>query len=133
MNNCSDPKWRAFKIIDDLRGKVMKYFDTHPEEVGKDGELLCKEMFSYFGYNEQGLTLRSKLYQVAQKGGSHRRRCGSGTMYGGDGISFLGKSRGRIICGRVLSQRTLKQDDFPDCFGQGPRRNRKGSGLGKEI
>ena len=27
-------------------------------------------------------------------------------MYGVGGISFLVKSRGRIICGRVLSQRT---------------------------
>ena len=42
MNNCTDPKWRAFKIIEGLRGKAMEYFDTLPVEVGKDGELLCK-------------------------------------------------------------------------------------------
>ena len=47
----------------------MEYFDTLPVEVGKDGELLCKEMFSRFGENEPGLSLRSKLYQVAQKKG----------------------------------------------------------------
>ena len=69
MNNCTDPKWRAFKIIEGLRGKAMEYFDTLPVEVGKDGELLCKEMFSRFGENEPGLSLRSKLYQVAQKKG----------------------------------------------------------------
>ena len=28
MNNCTDPKWRAFKIIEGLRGKAMEYFDT---------------------------------------------------------------------------------------------------------
>ena len=49
MNNCTDPKWREFKIIEGLRGKAMEYFDTLPVEVGKDGELLCKEMFSRFG------------------------------------------------------------------------------------
>ena len=42
MNNCTDPKWRAFKIIEGLRGKAMEYFDTLPVEVGKYGELLCK-------------------------------------------------------------------------------------------
>ena len=47
----------------------MEYFDTLPVEVGKDGELLCKEMFSCFDENEPGLSLMSKLYQVAQKGG----------------------------------------------------------------
>ena len=46
----------------------MEYFDTLPVELGKDGELLCKEMCSHFGDNEPGLSLRSKLYQVAQKG-----------------------------------------------------------------
>ena len=61
MNNCTDPKWRALKIIEGLRGKVMEYFDTLPVEVGKDGELLCKEMFSRFGENEPGLSLT--LYQ----------------------------------------------------------------------
>ena len=60
MNNCTDPKWRTFKIIDGLRGKAMEYFDTLPVEVGKDGELLCKEMFSRFEENEPGLSLRSK-------------------------------------------------------------------------
>ena len=77
MNNCTDPKWRAFKIIEGLRGKAMEYFDTLPVEVGKDRELLCKEMCSRFGDNEPGLSLRSNLYQVAQKGGggSHRRIC----------------------------------------------------------
>ena len=69
MNNCTDPKWRAFKIIEGLRGKAMEYFDTLPVEVSKDEELLCKEMFSRFGENEPGLSLRSKLYQVAQKKG----------------------------------------------------------------
>ena len=39
MNNCSDPKWRAFKIIDGLRGKVMEYFDTLLVDESKDGEL----------------------------------------------------------------------------------------------
>ena len=48
----------------------MEYFDTLPVEVGKDGESLCKEMFSRFGENEPGLSLRSKLYQVAQKKGN---------------------------------------------------------------
>ena len=57
MDNCTDPKWRAFKIIEGLRGKAMEYFDTLPVEVGKDGELLCKEMFSRFGENEPGLSL----------------------------------------------------------------------------
>ena len=47
----------------------MEYFDTLPVEVGKDGELLCKEMFSRFDDNEPGLSLRSKLYQVAHKRG----------------------------------------------------------------
>ena len=75
MNNCTDPKWRALKIIEGLRGKAMEYFDTLPVEVGKDGELLCKEMFSRFDGNEPGLSLRSKLYQVAQKGGIYRRIC----------------------------------------------------------
>ena len=69
MNNCTDPKWRAFKIIEGLRGKATEYFDTLPVEVGKDGELLCKEMFSRFDGDEPGLSLRSKLYQVAQKKG----------------------------------------------------------------
>ena len=49
MNNCTDPIWRAFQIIEGLRGKAMEYFDTLPVEVGKYGELLCKEMFSRFG------------------------------------------------------------------------------------
>ena len=59
----------------------MEYFDTLPVEVGKDGELLCKEMFSRFDDNEPGLSLRSKLYQVTQKKGeaiaefSERVRC----------------------------------------------------------
>ena len=69
MNNCTDPKWRAFKIIEGLRGKAMKYVDILSVEMGKDGELLCKEMSSRFGNNETGLSLRSKLYQVAQRGG----------------------------------------------------------------
>ena len=42
MNNGTDPKWRALKIIEGLRGKDMEYFDTLPVEVGKDWELLCK-------------------------------------------------------------------------------------------
>ena len=70
MNNCNDPKWWAFKIIEGLRGKAMEYFDTLPVEVGKDGELLCKEMVSRFEENELGLSLGSKLYQVAQKRGN---------------------------------------------------------------
>ena len=41
-------------------------------------------------------------------------------MYGGEGISFLGKSRGR-----VLSEGTQKQEDFLHRFRQGPRLNRK--------
>ena len=62
MNNCTDPKWRALKIIEGLRGRTaMVYFDTLPVEIGK-------EMCSCFGDNEPGLSLRSKLYQVAQKG-----------------------------------------------------------------
>ena len=69
MNNCTDPKWRTFKIIGGLRGKAIEYFDKLPVEVGKDGELLCKEMFSRFDENEPGLSLGSKLYQVAQKRG----------------------------------------------------------------
>ena len=60
----------AFKIIEGLRGKAIEYFDTPPVEVGKDGELLCKEMISCFEENEPGLSLRSKLYQVAQKRGN---------------------------------------------------------------
>ena len=44
----------------------MEYFDTLPVGVGKDGELLCKEMSSCFGGNELGLSLRSRLYQVDQ-------------------------------------------------------------------
>ena len=52
MNNCTDPKWRALKIIEGLRGKAMEYFETLPVEVGKYGELLCKDMFSRFGENE---------------------------------------------------------------------------------
>ena len=48
----------------------MEYVDTLPVEVGKDGELLCKEMFSRFEENEPGLSLKSKLYQVAQKRGN---------------------------------------------------------------
>ena len=43
----------------------MEYFDTLPVDVGKDVELLCKDMFSRFEGNEPGLSLRSKLYQVA--------------------------------------------------------------------
>ena len=27
MNNCTDPKWRALKIIEGLRGKAMAYFN----------------------------------------------------------------------------------------------------------
>ena len=73
MNNCTDPNWRAFKIIEGLRGKAMEYFDTLPVEVGKDVELLCKEMFSRFDENEPGLSLRYKLYQVDKKGGIHGR------------------------------------------------------------
>ena len=38
--------------------------------MGKDGELMCKEMDSRFGVNESGLYLRSKLYQVALKRGA---------------------------------------------------------------
>ena len=44
---------------------------------------------------------------------------------GGEGISFLGKSRGRVICGRVLSQRTRNKrtsladvDKVPDSIGR---------------
>ena len=74
----------------------MEYIDTLPVEVGTDGELLCKEMSSHFGDNEPVLSLRSKLYQVAQKGG-HIRICGMGNMYGGEVISFFGKSRSIII------------------------------------
>ena len=70
INNCTDQKWRALKIIEGLRGKAMEYFDTIPVEVGKDGELLCKEKFSRFEENEPGLSLRSKLYQVAKKSGN---------------------------------------------------------------
>ena len=46
-------------------------------------------MCSRFGDNELRLSLRSKLYQVAQKGGggSHRRICEMGKMYGDEGIS----------------------------------------------
>ena len=40
----------------------MEYFDTLPVEVGKDGELLCKEIFSHCKENEPGL---SKVYQLA--------------------------------------------------------------------
>ena len=47
----------------------MEYFDTLPVEVGIDGELLSKGMFSRFDENEPGLSFRSKLYQVAQKEG----------------------------------------------------------------
>ena len=127
INNCTDPKWRAFKIIQVLRGKAMEYFDTLPVEVSKDGELLCKEMFSCFDENEPGLSLMSKLYQVAQKGGgSHRRICGMGKMYDGEEITFFGKSRGRIICSRVLSQKTQGKkrtslavfDKAPDSIGR---------------
>ena len=39
LNNCTDPKWRAFKIIEGLRGKAMEYFDILQVVVGKDGEL----------------------------------------------------------------------------------------------
>ena len=69
MNNCTDQKWRALKIIEGLRGKAMEYLDTLSVEVGKDVELLCKEMFSCFEEDKPGLSLRSKLYQVAQKKG----------------------------------------------------------------
>ena len=120
MNNCTDPKWRVFEIIEGLRGKDIEYCDTLPVEVDKDGEILCKEMCSRFGDNEPGLFLRSKLYQVVQKGGSHRIICGTGKMYGGEVISFFGKSRGIIIC-------------FSGSFGQGPRFNMKGSGLAKQF
>ena len=53
MNNCTDPKWRALKIIEGLRGKAMAYFNTLPVEVGNDGELLCKEMFQVLGKMNQ--------------------------------------------------------------------------------
>ena len=43
----------------------MEYFDTLSVEVGKDSELLCKEIRSRFGDKEPILSLRSKLYQVA--------------------------------------------------------------------
>ena len=65
MNNCTDSKCRALKIIQGLRGKAMEYFDTLLVDVGKDGELLCKDMVSHFGDNELELSLMSKLYQVA--------------------------------------------------------------------
>ena len=39
MNNCTNPKWRALKIIE-----AMEYLDTLPVEVGK-------EMSSRFGDN----------------------------------------------------------------------------------
>ena len=28
INHCTDPQWRALKIIDGLRGRAMEYFDT---------------------------------------------------------------------------------------------------------
>ena len=66
-------------------------------------------MFSRFEENKPGLSLRSKLYQVAQKKqGIHGRICGTGKMYGCEGISFFGKSRGRIIFSIIFSQRTWK-------------------------
>ena len=108
MNNCTDPKWRALNIIEGLRGKAMEYFDTLPVDVGKDVELLCKDMFSRFEGNEPGLSLRSKLYQVAQKGGIHGIIFGTGKMYGAEGISFFGKSMGSIILSIILSQRRRK-------------------------
>ena len=104
-----------------MKRKAIEYFDTLPVEGGRCGALLCREMGSRFGDNETGLSLRSKLYQVAQKGGSLRRIWGTGMMYSGEGIFFLGNSRGRVICSIVLSQRTRKQEDFP------------GSRLGKEF
>ena len=58
------------EIIKGLRGNAMECFDTLPVEVGKDGELLCNEMFSRFEEKKLGLSLRSKLYQVAQKRGN---------------------------------------------------------------
>ena len=103
-------KWRAFKIIEGLRGKAMEYFDTLPVEVSKDGELLCKEMFSRFGENEWGLIVFKVqiISSGSKKGGIHGRICRTGKMYGGEGISFVGKSRGRIIFSRILSQGTWK-------------------------
>ena len=94
MNNSTDLKWRALKIIEGLRGKAMEDLDTLLVEVGKDGELLCREMCSRFGDNKPGLSPRSKLCHVAQKGGNHRRIHKTNTTYDNDGISFLGKSRG---------------------------------------
>ena len=49
----------------------MEYFDTLPVEVGKDGELLCKEMFSRFEENEPGLSLKGPNYMKwLKKGGN---------------------------------------------------------------
>ena len=50
MNNCTDPKWRTFKIIEGLRGKAMEYFDTLPVDVGKDGGVIVyKNVFTFWG------------------------------------------------------------------------------------
>ena len=92
MNNSTD--LNLVYHIEGLRGKAMEDLDTLLVEVGKDGELLCREMCSRFGDNKPGLSPRSKLCHVAQKGGNDRRIRRTGTTYGGDGISFLGKSRG---------------------------------------
>ena len=44
----------------------------------------------------------------SKKGGIHGIICGTGKMYGVEGISFFGKSRGRIIFSRIIHQRTRK-------------------------
>ena len=64
-------------------------------------------MFSRFDDNEPGLSLKSKLYQVDQERGepieefAELVRC-----MAVKGFPSLG--RGRIICSRVLSQRTWR-------------------------
>ena len=87
MNNCTDPKWRALKIIEGLRGKAMEYFDTLPVEVGKDGELLCKEMFSRFGENEPGLSFRSKKGESMEEF-AERVRCMAVPSLGTAGVEL---------------------------------------------
>ena len=78
----------------------MEYADTLPVEVGKDVELLCKEMCLRFGDNEPRLPLKSQVVSDgSERGGIHRRIYRMGTTYSGKGISFLGKSGGGVIWG----------------------------------
>ena len=74
-------------------------------------------MVSRFDEDEPGLSLRSKLYQVAQKRGINRKflrnRYDEGIF---EGISFFGKSMGIIICSSVLSLAVL--DKEPDSIGR---------------